>query len=809
MSSTTFLRTLPLAPATLALLALAAAASTTACQDHAAVTPLCPAKGGILPMKIRATNVDKVDLLVMVDNSTSMADKSTELARRLPELIKALVDPDLDASGAPKTQAVRDLHVGVITSSMGSHGTSVCDPALHGAHMNDRGHLLPRTGENATVGYSIDHAGGAPNAAACPSPVAASALTWAFDPAAGARFSGAAQAKATETAASCIVQSAQEDGCGYEAPLESVYHFLVDPAPYLTADVVPACTTGPMGDSCGTGKITPTGLDQQLLDERRAFLRPDSLLAVIMLTDENDGSVLPAGLDWLPLAYAKGTMLRGWKGCESVPDDFEPQTSSDYATLWGTYHCISCFQKSPDGSTDPNCGHAWGSGTTALDNDVDGPNVRMLQQTRRFGFNFLWGRQRYVDAFAAPMVPGSDGKLAPNPIYAGGFRTKDLVVVTGLLGVPKALLPSNADGTAKELTEADWDKIVSPDLTKRDPHMIEQIAPRTANGLAMFTGDRAVDPVNGGERHVADGDDLQYACIAPRDPSLAALPATSAECSAPGSAATNPLCGPDAGGKGTQPYFKAYPTLRQLRVIHELQNAKVPTFVASLCNDSYAPAMQGVVAKLQAALSSSCLKSVLAVDTATGSVPCEIIQVYGEPKPRGVARCEELSGAKAGYCTPGAAPCRYGADSRGRTSLFPPVSAAVAAAQLSLQITVRDAATGAARTEVVTPTANADGNVYATGSDGVARLVCETLQLSANPAVSAAEQTSCLHDTAFELTDGSGGWCYSTDAALVGDKCVAAGALGTIRMLGSVKPADGSDMFTVCTDSATTTPTCG
>lgn len=252
MSSTAFLRKRVLPPAALAVLSLAAAASTTACQDHAAVAPICPDKGGLAMAKIRTRTVDKVDLLVMVDNSASMADKSTELARRLPERIKALVDPDVDAYGHSKTQRVSDVHVGIITSSLGSHGTSVCDPALHGAHVNDRGHLLPRAGENGVVGYSVDHVGGAPNGVSCPSPVAATALTWAFDPAKGASFSGTAQAKAMETEVSCIVQSAQEDGCGYEAPLESIYHFLADPAPYLTADV--SCTKGPAGDECGQSK---------------------------------------------------------------------------------------------------------------------------------------------------------------------------------------------------------------------------------------------------------------------------------------------------------------------------------------------------------------------------------------------------------------------------------------------------------------------------------------------------------------------------------------------------------------------------
>jgi hypothetical protein len=665
---------------------------------------------------------------------------------------------------------------------------------------------MPRPTENGTTGYTVESVGDTkPAPVACPSPVAASALTWAFDPAKGAQYSAQAGVKGMEAAVACIVQSAKEDGCGYEAQLESVYHFLIDPAPYLTADVVPACSKSAAGDSCGSGKITPTGLDQALLDERKAFLRPDSLLAVLLLTDENDGSILPAGLNWLPLAYAKGTMLRGWKGCESVPDDFEPQTSDDYKKLWSDYHCISCFQKSPDGTTDPNCSVPWAS--TPLDNDVDGTNERMLQHTRRYGYNFLWGRQRYVDAFASPTVAGSDGKIATNPIYAGGFRTKDLVIFAGILGVPAKLLPSNADGTPKDLTEADWEKIVSPDLTKRDPHMIEQIAPRTANGVALFAGDRAIDPVNGGDRHIPDGNDLQYACIAPRDSSVQGLKATSSDCSAVGSGAKNPVCGPDVTGGGTQPYFKAYPTLRQLRVIHELQNAKVPAFVASLCTSSYSPAIQGIIAKLQAALNAQCLKSDLAVDPNTGAVTCKIVESFAIDKPKGAANCEALSNGKTGYCTPGKAPCRFEfdsynaaldpADPKRVASDYPPVDAATAASQLSLQITVVDKATNAAKIEVVSPVAEADGNVYATGSDGTKHLVCEMLQLAGNPTVDAAVQKSCLTDDTYNLPDG-GGWCYETGKNFTDAKCIAAGALGKIRFLGTLQPSSGSEVFTLC-----------
>lgn len=757
--------------------------SATGCLDRP-VAPIVPGKGSLVTTKLRVTNFDKVDLLLMVDNSASMRDKFTELGRRMPELIKALADPEVDPETMkPKTTRVADLHVGVITSSLGSHGTAVC----MAAHKRDGGHLLPRAGENGTVGFTVDVVGGKPQQTSCAAPVASSALTWAFDPAVPAQHVGQASVKAMESSVSCVVQSAAEDGCGYEAQLESIYHFLIDPAPYLTANA----DCGADGTACpSTAKIKPVGVDDELLKERRAFLRPDSILAVIMLTDENDGSIRPHDFGWVPLAYGASAMPHGWAGCADVPDDFEPESGADLALLKSRYGCHACLFEGGG----PSCGLAWPKAQPGV--DLDGNNERMFEQTRRYGFNFLWNRKRYVDAFSARSVVASDGSLKPNPLFADGQRSTNEVVVAGILGVPKSLV-SNADGTPKRLDDAAWEKIVSPDHALRDPHMIESIAPRA--GLPRFAGSRSVDPIHGGERAIGDGNDLQFACIAPRNATVAADPAAAADdCAKSGSAGANPLCGADVGGRGTQPYFKAYPTLRELRVIHELQQASVPAFVASLCDESYSPAIQGILAKLQDAMSAQCLKSVLDVDAHSGAVNCQVVEAFAVDKPKGAKSCEELSNGKRGYCTPGAAPCRFELDSTGNYSNFPPAGAAIAASQLQLQLTVIDPVTAAAKSEQVTPVAESDGNVYAIGSDGKKHLVCEMMQLAGNPAIDEATQTACRTVADFTPADGSGGWCYSTENEIVGQKCREKGAPGTLRFFGNTKPLGGSEVFTLC-----------
>ena len=114
--------------------------------------------------------VSKIDLLFMIDNSQSMDDKQSFLALAVPDLLGKLIDPicvDLNGravagavpdatTGAcpPPThrdfEPVNDIHVGIISSSLGAHGAELDTgvPAnqrpCSGAHSNDMGHLLSR-----------------------------------------------------------------------------------------------------------------------------------------------------------------------------------------------------------------------------------------------------------------------------------------------------------------------------------------------------------------------------------------------------------------------------------------------------------------------------------------------------------------------------------------------------------------------------------------------------------------------------------------------------------------------------------------
>ena len=116
------------------------------------------------------TVADKVDLLLMVDNSRGLADKQLLLALAIPDLVRGLLNPlCVDAQGQPGAMQpagplelcsagttgafppVMDLHIGVIDSSLGGHGSDSCSTsetqgcgASGNPSNNDSGRLLSR-----------------------------------------------------------------------------------------------------------------------------------------------------------------------------------------------------------------------------------------------------------------------------------------------------------------------------------------------------------------------------------------------------------------------------------------------------------------------------------------------------------------------------------------------------------------------------------------------------------------------------------------------------------------------------------------
>lgn len=535
--------------------------------------------GGPIPADNGAQKeVTKVDLLLAIDNSLSMSDKQRLFAKAIPELVQRLVNPpcvkgativsqpaapeDTCPSGARATEPLRDLHIGVITSSLGSHGAG--GPVCSLASQDDHAHLLPtvRTGLTSYDGKGY--------------------LKW--DPDGTAKPPGENDAKALADAVGEMVEAAGESGCGYEAQLESVYRFLVDPDP-------PQAIVKAQGSSL----TSKQGTDKELLSQRAAFLRPDSSVVVLMLTDENDCSVVDEGYGWLvaraPSSGSASNMFRATSQCAENPNDACCQSCGE----------TSANEGCPPLPNDSECV----KGKTLEDAD-DSLNLRCFEQKRRFGFDLLYPVQRYVSGFGGGTVPDRDGKPVDNPLFHSGGVDRDpsLFTFAVLGGLPWQDIATNPE--SEELTimnasqlqsQGRWPILigdVDDNVPSTDPFMRESTGPRSGKNPitqdpiepASSTNPRE-NAINGHEQ-VETGYDLQYACTYE-------LP-TPAECSAEAAAANvgcdcyeeelpnnRSLCNPPGGGAATttQYYGKAYPSLRELRVARELGRR---TVLGSICS---------------------------------------------------------------------------------------------------------------------------------------------------------------------------------------------------------------------------------
>jgi hypothetical protein len=110
--------------------------------------PLNPCLVSGVVAEIAVTNIDKVDMLFMVDNSNSMKEEQQRLRSQFGHLVKVLTSGDR-GDGSPPFPAVRDLHLGVVSSDMGLSGI---DEVKDCDDRGDDGILLhaPTTDPNVT-----------------------------------------------------------------------------------------------------------------------------------------------------------------------------------------------------------------------------------------------------------------------------------------------------------------------------------------------------------------------------------------------------------------------------------------------------------------------------------------------------------------------------------------------------------------------------------------------------------------------------------------------------------------------------------
>lgn len=504
---------------------------------------------------------DKVDLLLVVDNSASMTDKSALLAASVGPLLRRLA-------------AVGDLHVGVISSSLGSLGADTCPDD---GDRNQRAHLLTRG---------------------------------AASPPANGVLTSAAGVDALVSETEAVVRGVGQAGCGFEATLEAAYRFLVQPDPWERVVI----------DS-STNRAKYSGVDATLLAQRKAFLRPDSLVIVLALTDEDDSIADPlsvAGQGWAFMANQfpgsttfrsdgrTTTAPRGTSACAANP------ASPDCTSCGFAATCNAADPQCQKIKADPNCQGGGYFGATE-----DALNVRFHRMKERFGIDPQYPISRYVDGFTNARVPDGasehDDKgvyvgtaKCQNPLFAAslpsapgdelcqlprGTRARGLVLFGALVGVPETLVSS---GTP------DWPRVLGAapetfDLTGIDPHMIASVPPRAGLPPPSTTrGDNGADPVHGREWDTQK-DDLQYACtFALPTPRTCTQGEAGCECADP--ARNPPLCGATI---GQQTRAKGYPSIRPLRVAKALGDRAV---VGSICpgdaSKGYAGTMDALGSKL-------------------------------------------------------------------------------------------------------------------------------------------------------------------------------------------------------------------
>ena len=645
---------------------------------------------GSTPASMAHVQAQKIDLLFMIDNSASMGDKQVYLQAAIPELIDRLVRPScLDASGNPQGPStvngttdgvcpsgqtvefppVHDMHLGIVSSSLGPRlGDQTSAGASGGACLStatvmiggqsvpanndDQAHLLDRTGNTPTTGNPV-------TGTSTDAPAPDDFLAWFPTVSENAGKAGPAGVPAVTSETqldsdfSDLVGGVQSFGCGIESQLESWYRFLIQPDPYASLSL----------DQNMHAQWV--GVDTAILQQRHDFLRPDSLVVIIDLTDENDSEIdvrAVGGQGYLFMSTAFDPP-RGTSACDSNP---------------GASDCTTCAHgvAYPDGGVDPCTGdpyqdkYDWGY-------DL---NLRHVHMKAKYGLDPQFPINRYLNGLTSATVPDRNGEYPPgvegdggsyagvndctNPLFAAslpdpasdfapdgsnvttidpttlckltpGGRPASNVFYAVIGGVPHQLLHYDPNSAANsQLTQADWVKILGNDpenydYTGIDPHMVESQTPRNgtpldpSNVLAPPTAANTADPINGREWITNEGAhadlnvDLEYACIFPlamprdctnADNSLAC------DCSTmPGvldGGEVSPVCDPVTVTQ--QDYAKAYPTVRELLLAKKLGTQGIassicPTDIVDNASGTdalygYRPAVDMIVRQVKSSL---------------------------------------------------------------------------------------------------------------------------------------------------------------------------------------------------------------
>jgi hypothetical protein len=394
----------------------------------------------------------KIDLLFDINNSPSFGDKQVLLAAAVPDLVTRLVQPNClngTSIAGPSSNGscaaypgstiefppVHDLHVGIISTSLGSRGVTgggeVCDPTqmtnagmpfLDGmpaisSHADDQAHLLnretgaplstpPTESELETETTNPDVGGQSfldwfPTGAAWAVNTGKSATVGPQVLSPLATRLGSAERFETDFAA--MVVGVHFYGCrAFGSPIESWYRFLVQPDPYGSIVI----------DSQGLAQWS--AVDATIIQQRHDFLRPESLVVIIDLTDKNDEEIDVRALGGQAYKFLDQTFQppRGTSVCETDPAS--PSCTS----------CGYCQGGKPAAiCDDPSCK----MGPYTANNDPGFyVQVRTVHMKQKYGIDPQFPIGRYVLGLTSPKVPDRDHEYpAGANCYQGGIGAPD------------------------------------------------------------------------------------------------------------------------------------------------------------------------------------------------------------------------------------------------------------------------------------------------------------------------------------------------------------------------------------------------
>jgi hypothetical protein len=191
----------------------------------------------------------ELDLLLVMDDSGSMKEEQAKVLAQLPRLVAGLASGDTDGDGRRDFAAITSMHLGVVSTNLGSAGL-LDDSVASCRGAGDDGLMIREARSRA----------GDP---ACAELAAEPYQT----------YEASQDRHAVQVAAElgCLA-ALGTDGCGMEQPLEAMWKAL---APQSDADFLGGHGHG---DEANAG-----------------FLRPGATLAVLVVTDEVDCSISEAG----------------------------------------------------------------------------------------------------------------------------------------------------------------------------------------------------------------------------------------------------------------------------------------------------------------------------------------------------------------------------------------------------------------------------------------------------------------------------------------------------------------------------------